>query len=219
MDLISQSELARRVGLTRQAIAKAIKVGRVDIYGEGAQAKVDFFGDATQEFIRIVHSRNKGKPKGAKKKASKSKAKGSAKTKSKDVPAKPDILTDEELGLKLRLSANSLTRLEAERLKAIEQVHSLVIKNEESRLKLVSRKSVEMVFGQIYAIENNQLKSIPANSCADLAALCGTDSAEVIMSLEEYLDKKIFSVLKVMKKTLDDYLISKGAGGISDATK
>lgn len=62
MELISASDFAKKLGVTRQAISKAIKRGDLRTVPDGKRKKIDLHDAKTIEYVRNHNAQRKGSP-------------------------------------------------------------------------------------------------------------------------------------------------------------
>lgn len=217
MELVTQSEFARRVGVSRQAIGFAVKRKMVDSFGNGKKLKIDFLGSKTVDYVNQLHDKKKsGVIKRRKKKDGDAVSDKSKKIEDDNGGNGGGHLSNDELKEKFLENPRFLTKSDVELLKTVEQVQSLLIKNKKDRNELVSREMIQRVFARLYAIEMKELRSIPSSASSEIASMCKVEDGKLILEIEDYLGSEILSALKSITKLLDDYLKKIGADGISN---
>jgi len=134
----------------------------------------------------------------------------------------PPATGDEETGLgNLDLEAilDAISRLDLSRLSGadIQKVARLEtalktrVEREAKRGLLIERRLVQTVFGRLYQIDSNEMKTLGAKIAPDLAGEFGVEDPEVLLRVEKRIDDEVLKVLAHIKRLLDDFLL--GVGG------
>jgi len=218
MALLNGAELARKVGVSRNAVSKLFKKGSLVRVNE----LFDTEHPTNAAYIRY-HKKLKGSPPASKKRAA-SKKKTTKKdiakkqTTKKTIPVKqppkkknPDTNNNIELDLSEIDDMNSLGRADLERLKIISAIETARVKTDEKRSHLIPRELVERVFGKLYSIDANEFKNLGMNLSPAIAAITENDSPKITALINEAIDKEAYSILSNIKRKINDFLEDVGA--------
>jgi len=218
--LVNQSELARKKGVTRQAVKKAISEGRLPVEGSGRAARIDLNHPLTLAWLRTPStpgkalgpplSRPQGKP------AEKKKAEPSPKPKDKEPPEENGRrgLPSNEEDLQEFLQ---FTSLKNEKLQ--EELNKVRLDNQKKRGELIERTLVQKFIHGIHEIDNGQWKTLGLKISSDVAAVLGIDEDEKVRSICDLIDKEVMGVLNLIKREQNSFLIKLGAEKIAPTEK
>lgn len=135
MKLLTQSEFARQLKITRQAVHDAKKKGLLDIIKKGKREYVNLDGYKTIQYIKNDNSQRKFPDKNTAYK--KQKKKGKTKDKEKKV------ITKEEIDLNIKISDTiDFAYRKARAAAKIEEVQKRKLENAYKRGELISREKV-----------------------------------------------------------------------------
>jgi hypothetical protein len=235
---VSKAKLARRLGITRQALQRAGNIGRIDLNPKG---KVDMQGGNTVAFI-ATHGELKNPP-------TKPKPKRGDRPEnymnnlffgpsSEGPPADPvvedvrgdvaerpeftdeekkDAVTWEDISESNKAASNPdpvaverMIRSDLEKQKLIESILAMQVKTAKERKELVACETVVKVFAKLAAVDTSEFHSLADKIAGDVAALCGLEDSETRVKIKELINKPVFRALKHRKRLMDDYLKKMG---------
>jgi hypothetical protein len=205
MAWVNQTEFARLAGVSKPAITKAVRLGRV--------VKVDKLGIDTEHPTndQYLKSQNVARQKSRRDKKAPKRPK-------KLPPASNKAISIEELenfavGDQIEISESydlngnqMIDRATAERLKIIEQARAMQIKREQMRGELVDRKTVSRIMNMLYKIDTGELKPLGDTLAPEIAAICGVDDDEIKHQINERIEKEIYKTLEHIKRRINDGL-------------
>lgn len=217
---VSQSKLARILGISQPSISSAIKRGKLISVKKGIDTNNLF----NQQYIKAAEIR-------ADRKRNKHGKLGSTDSQKR---------IDEENDRRQKESQNEIERLKTEydsrlvpenysslpidlenidetniqnyakididKLKIIEQTKIFRLKALKERGKLIDSDNVKTVLTKIISIEENELKTIPSNVTAQLVGYFGNDDPKINNEVRKKLEKEIFKVLRRIKDTVNVFL-------------
>ena len=202
MQLVTRSDVAKRAGVQRQAVGEAVKAGNLRLVGEGRSAKIDLHDKLTQEYILSQNSQRKPKAQETIK-AGEIKTAGSAVGKREALPPEqpkplPDLQTasDEQM--------RALTRHDIDRYLMLEKLQAQQLKNRTERSLLIERSTIARAFGKLYQVDNTQLKTLPTRLSPEIASITKVDAPDIILKIEEMIEKEIFRTLGHIKIITND---------------
>jgi DNA-binding Lrp family transcriptional regulator len=204
MNLISQAELARRLGITRQAVRDAHIKGRI----RKVNGKIDLDCELTQDYIersKIRQEKSSSKPKSHKVSGGRVVEET---MKAFDGDTDPDEMEVDDVGADVGaiVSLERMTRRQAERQKLIEQILAMQVKTAKERKDLVSRDGAAKVFAKLAAVDTSELHPLGDSISAEVAAALGSDNSEAIIKVKKIIDKRVFRALKHRKRIMEDFL-------------
>jgi hypothetical protein len=203
---VSQSELARRLKVTRQAIRAAIKKGLLVKHGDGRAAYIDLNCPQTKAYMKNG-SENRHRPPSGKtrKPGSKPKAKD---TKSKQpAPGADEPSDSDEADQSLSIFAEKAA---LERRFKNKQIEKLDLANKARRGELIERSLVEQFVDAMHRIDNGQWKTLDLKIASDVAAEFGIEDDELVRKGAKVIAKEVASILKLVKREQNKFLRSIG---------
>jgi len=184
LELITKAELARRIGITRQAIDKAVKKGRLRLVGEGRSAKIDFH-DSLAVIYMNDHSASRQVAK---------KLKDQDDTNKNITPEKQQQLD----------AAGESTQLRDEKLRI--QTKKLRMEMAEKMGELVLRSGVEKAFGKLTSSIISYIFPIGDRVSPGIAGVFKSTDQDNINETKRMIDKEIGRALEAVKKDIQEYL-------------
>lgn len=190
MNLITQAELARRLGITRQAVRDACLKKRI----YKVKGKIDLDADSTKAYMaasaasKVTGGRGKKRP-----------------PKSESLES---VTTQADLGA--IMSVEEMGREELDKQKLREQILGMQVKTARERKELVSTDAVAKVFAKLAAIDTSEFHPLADKIAGDVAALCGLEDNETRVKIKALIAKPVFRALKHRKRLMDDYLKKMG---------
>lgn len=225
MRYLNQSQFAEKAGVSRAAVSKAIKKGRVI---RDPDLGIDLSHAVNREYLNSENASrtrrdNKGDRPGPKKAYPKPKPLKKVKPKPKKLPPASDKaikledppfvgdledLEDyEQAGyIDIDGNLNTIDRISADRLKVIETIRLSKIKRETLRNKLVKRSWVTKVFNKLYQVDQGEFRTLGDKLAPDVTAICGVNDTKIEHKINERIDEEVFKVLNHVKRILNDAL-------------
>ena len=209
----SQTEFAKKLKVSRQAVNKAIKAGTIILHGTGRAAYIDMECPKTQAYIKNASSnRHRGKGAGSTRAPGKPRTKSTStapQNKAQDpAPTSPEA----EASVEAFNDKQNITNR-----KLMEQIEKLELENRETRKELFARKLAQAFMDQLYAIHNGQLKTHGLRASSDVAAIFGIEDDALIRKACDKIDKDMLDVLKQIKREMNTFLKKIGAKKIIDS--
>ena len=190
--LLDITAFASLAGVSRTAIYKAIKEGRVV---RRKNKKIDIGNDLNKHFLS-THGK------------SKKKGKTGAKLTKPKLGNKSDTYRPEEIDLSTEVGK---TRMEAELKKVQAAALHNEIKVKQDRSMLIDRRVVLQLIGIMAAIDTNELLTIPGNIAPEIAGVCGKEDNKTILKVSKKLETHLYGVLKHRKREINSWLKKIGA--------
>lgn len=207
--MISGSELARRTGITRQAIHNQAKAGHIPFtLDEKGRPRFDDTDPAILEYI------NTAKPQRRSSGGKSASGAGENADRSEfgpEIDGESDIrsTSSRKKGKRSWKSDNSggEAYMNAERRKMIAAADMAELRAAEKRRELVSLESVKRVFAASYAIDSSQLLTLGERISNDLAAAFGIDDPEKALLSKEIIDLSVRGAIDQSKKLMDEFVL------------
>lgn len=184
MELITKAELARRIGISRQSIDKAIKKNKLRLVGEGRSAKIDYHDHLTVKYMND-NSSNRIVAK-----------------QSKDPDATSKKSTEKETGQEDQFSESS--QLRDEKLKI--QTKKLKMEMAEQLGELIQRKEVEKSFSLISSTIINYIFPLGDRLSPMIAGIFESTDQDKINEIKLLIDKEIELALNNVKRDVSEAL-------------
>ncbi len=206
MDLITQSYLVGKTGLSKQAINKAFKLNYFTTVEEGGRLKIDLDGHLTVEWLRAHPFKEKTEYIIAKKKPAKKKKK-------KEIPK-----SETKAGSQTSRSEKKQL-LEIEKLK--EGNEKIRIDNGKKRGTLIPKILIKRVFARLYSIFENQLKALGISASPKISAVYNESNKEktkqILELIEKQEDKILHSEINKILNSGEEERILKTTGILEDS--
>ena len=100
----------------------------------------------------------------------------------------------------------NMSKADIDKLKSMESMLKTQVERQIKRKELISRKLVAEVFGEIYSIEAQALKTMGVKLASDLAGFCGCDDPAAVLKVEQRIDGEVAKALKHITVTIDKAL-------------
>ena len=134
-------------------------------------------------------------------------------------PTKPQeepVFTDESASdaLTRLLTASNIQNMnlaDVQKVRTIESALKTRVEREHKRRDLIERVLVRTVFGRLYQIDTQELRTIGSKLAAEIAGKLGVDDPAVILDVEQRIDGEILKSLAHIKRVLNDFLASIGS--------
>jgi len=188
LELITRVELSKKVGVSRQAISKAIKNKRLRLLGEGRSAKIDLHDHLTVNYMKDNSSnRQVGKEirRGSGKLKEEVKKESDENNQNTDLAGESVQLRDEKIRL---------------------QTKKLQIEMAEKLGQLISRKEVEVAFSKLSGSIVNYIFPLGDRISPLMAGVFKTTDQDMIHKSKVLLDQEIGRALEAIKKDVNDLL-------------
>lgn len=204
---MNQTDFAKKIGVTRQAINKAIRTGMLIKHGEGRAAYIDLGCPVTKAYMKASADHRAGVQQ-PKPKAPKPKPRG----KTEPPPPSPDQKESPPAAATNMPSVNAfLDKQEAERLKKLQEIEKLTLQNRARRNELIERDAVQEFIQGMHEIDNGQWKTLGLKISSDVAAAFGIDDDQEVRKACDVIDREVLAVLKQIKREQNKFLKSIGA--------
>lgn len=198
--VVSGSEFARFLHVSRQNISE---MGRNGALVRRPDGKYDLSNPVNQDYIRKHTERVKIISKQSRLNdelptaGERNEQKKVLDTKTKDAALRVETL----LG-------STIDKSEAERLKTLEQIEDLRIKNQRHRGELINKQLVSKVFAQLYQIDVNGLKTLAASVSSAIAATAAIDDQTIVIEIEKIIDEEVLKILQRIQFSIKKFLFS-----------
>lgn len=203
-------ELARQLGISRQAVDQAMRKGHLV---RRPDCRYDLANPVNQDYVRAATDRRRIKQ------LRESPRPGVIGERERGLNQAEKLGTPEEITKILgalkrdgKIKINDfqfegLSRPEAERLKIIEELEDKRIKNQRARQELLDRTLVSRVFQQLYQIDINGFRGLPASVAPLIAAVLQLEEQQAITKIEEIVSQEVFKVLDRVRDVLNKFLL------------
>jgi hypothetical protein len=109
------------------------------------------------------------------------------------------------------MDMSMLTGADVQKVARLESALKTRVEREAKRGQLIERKLVQTVFGRLYQIDSNQLKTLGAKLAPDIAGEMGIEDTGSLLRIEQKIDEEVSKMLAHIKRLIDDFLV--GIGG------
>jgi len=104
------------------------------------------------------------------------------------------------------LDISNMLKADVDKLKTIEAIDQVRLKNDQMRRKLIERDMVQVVLGRIHTVDVQQFLAIPIKFAPKAAGLCGVSDQEIIHKIEKDLERELYKALNHVKRIVDEFL-------------
>lgn len=216
MPKLSAQHFAEKAGVTRQTIYNQIKAGVLFL---GDDKKIDLDIPENLQYLRdrgvSLDDMKPPEKKPAAPRPKKPPAKSVVKTKSKppSVPQTtlPAIDAEEVLARLSSLDIRNLTPADVGKVARLESALKTRVEREHKRGLLIERATVQTVFGRLYTIDSNELRTLGSKLGAEIAGMLGEEDPEKVLAVEKRIDDEVIKSLAHIKRVLGDFLRKAGA--------
>lgn len=221
MKLLTQSAFAKQIGITRQAISKAIKNEMLPVVIENGKKYINPVDPIVKEYAENIKSVREDKQKSTK-------PKKPVKVKGNKKAGKPDPVEEVEKNIPDYLKKISdsgqltyaqikdMSKLDMDKIKIYEEIKQKRIKTAKDKNELISRKLVRIVLGKYYQIDTNEILTLKNKVVPDIASIMGCTEPEKMLEAEKRIDEELWKILKHIKKVRDDFIKKIGGEIITD---
>ena len=206
MRWVTRAKFATIAGISRKSASNAVVRGDVTFVDDKGDIKIDLEAKLTKEYMAKFKKKRVKKGAGQSAKKPESAPKDSGKEEGGQNLAE-DIDLDEVAGI-LSAHINILNRTMLGHLKSIEQIRAIKQKTDMARLKLIERDLVAQVFAKIYAVDVNEFRTLGASLAPVVASIAGADRPDIVLQIEQAIEKRVFKVLGHVKRIINDFLKS-----------
>jgi len=199
--LLSQSNLAKLLGISQPSISAALKRGSLKL----TRKKIDTDHPHNKAYIAAVELRQSRKrnKQGVKGKSDQDRLDEENSLTESDGNETFYAIDVDEVNEK---NIHQFSKVDIDKLSVIERTKLSRIKALKERGKLIDRETVKQIFAQIVSIEEKELKAIPENVADQLAAYFQSDDLKATKEVRKKLEKEIYKVLKRIKNVTDKFL-------------
>lgn len=211
MNLITQSAFAKQIGITRQAISKAIKNEMLPVVIENGKKYINTVDPIVREYAENIKSVREDKQK-----STKPKKPVKAKKPKKQVKPAPVEVNEDEIPEYIKKISDSgqltfddissLSKIEMDKIKIYEDIKQKRQKRLQERKDLISIKFIKLVFGKIYDIHVNEFMAIKTRIKPDLSKIFKTNDDVILLEAEKSIDGELWDVLRRVKYEFDNFL-------------
>lgn len=219
MNLINISQLAKKIGISRQAVHEAVKNNKISLY-DTEKKLIDIDAPEIQEYVNTRNKKLSTTKKTIAKEIKKEKAisrgtKLNIKTplpipeqsqpilNQKQITSNPDIVTT--------INNNQLdymTKEELDCIKIAEDIRLKRIKQAKDRGDLIDRYFVESLFNKIYSIDVNQFLQLKDSMTTKMGTIFDISDKKKLMEASEMINKELYKTQSHIKREIDEFLES-----------
>ncbi len=215
------------VGITRQAINEVVRSGKIPLVGEGRGSKVDLDNEVVKKYITETKERHKSENGLETERVVHDETVEAGRelvklllTKSKpgmsDIPLpgnhkpiNPDPSDRSSFGVE-----GKFTKTEMEIKKMDIQIQQMKVKTDKDRNELISRELLKRVFSKLYAVDQNEFKTLSDKITPEIAAIAQVSDMKKQNQINELIQDECGKILKHIKRILNDFLVEQKAGKI-----
>jgi hypothetical protein len=110
----------------------------------------------------------------------------------------------------------TMTLADVQKVRQIETALKTRVEREHKRRDLIERSLVRTVFGRIYQVESQEMKTLGGKLAPDVAGLMGIDDPTIQLMVEQRIDGEILKSLAHVKRIINDFLTNMDTGVIGD---
>lgn len=216
MPKLSAQHFAEKAGVTRQTIYNQIKAGALFL---GDDKKLDLDIPENLQYLRdrgvSLDDMKPPEKKPSTPRPKKSRSKPPAKPKSKAPAAPPAELpgvdAEEVLARLSSLDIRNLTPADVGKVARLESALKTRVEREHKRGLLIDRAAVQTVFGRLYMIDSNELRTLGSKLAPEISGMLGAEDPEKVLAVEKRIDDEVLKSLAHIKRVLGDFLRKAGA--------
>lgn len=97
------------------------------------------------------------------------------------------------------------------KIQKLESTLKTRVERMQKRGKLIDRDLVRTVFGKLYQIHTNEVRTLGANLAPGIAGRFGIEDPAAVLEVEKSIDDAALHVLSHIKRLLDDFLVGIGS--------
>ena len=209
-EYLRQVEFAQLCGITRQAVSKAKKAGRLEL----TNGRIDPEHPTNKYFREQYRPGTQGQqeepaaPGGPRRKVGPKDHGGAA-----SEPEPTNGFTDhvvKQLGLDEidKSTSGAKYKNQVDLAKVLEQIKGLQLKNDEARNKLISRDLVQQVLTELKTVETAEFLSMGEKLAPEIASLFGVDDQTAILDAGKLIQIEVSQSLEHIEMTIDKFLKS-----------
>lgn len=188
--LYSVKELAALVGITRQRVN--------DLCNKGRLSRVNQKLDSEDPLNRAWINQQMNTPQGHKP-IGQSKHREYIPVEGVDSGRGPEGLILTQLSTE---QLSTMSKSVIDKLKSLEAMLKARQDREVKRRDLIERALVAQVFGELYQVDSNELKTLGSKISADVSGICDCDDPEKVLMVEQRIDGEIIKVLNHIKQIM-----------------
>jgi hypothetical protein len=208
MELFKPAQFAKQIGITRQAISKAIKNEMLPVVIENGKKYINTGDPIVREYAENIKSVREDKQKSTKpEKPVKVKVKkkiGKSDPVEEEIPEYLKEISDS--GQLTFSHIQTLSKIEMDKIKIYEDIKQKRQKRLQERKDLISIKFIKLVFGKIYDIHVNEFMAVKTRIKPELAKVFKTNDDVVLLEAEKAFDGELWDVLRRVKYEFDNFL-------------
>lgn len=197
---LSQGQIAKLIGISKQAVSKAVAQGRLIRTKMG----IDLDHPTNRHFLDRVENQAEPEQEISKKpKRKKTNGNGRAKKTNGSTTEKPE--KDQRWdGGKNTVGGYNKTQIDIQ--KSAAQIQELQLRIDERRKKLIKREYVDRFFSQLYLVDSNEWKTLSDRLSPEIAGIFEIDDPEKILQVSKAIEKEVYRTLTHVKRLVDDFL-------------
>jgi hypothetical protein len=111
----------------------------------------------------------------------------------------------------------TMSMVDVQKIHRIETALKVRVEREHKRRELIERSLVRTVFGKLWQVDTNELRTLGGKLAPDLAGLMGIDDPVISLMIEQRIDGEILKSLNHIKRIIDDFLVSVGSEAVEQA--
>ena len=175
--LITKTEFAKKMGVTKQAIDDLLRKEKI----ESDRGKINLNNVLVKEWV----ARHKDR-------------------KNSDAYSKPSKGPRDSHKAEL---VDQFKKTNLEKIKIIEQTKKLQMENEVQRGELISKKSVQAVFDKLAAIESNELLNFGNKITPRIISTLGLKPNAKTAKVNKLIETEMYKTINHIKKIMADFLV------------
>lgn len=216
MAKLSVQHFAERAGCSRQHINNLVKRGEL-IRGDDKKIDLDlrqnlqYLLDRGVSLDDMKPPEKKRPPSGKKKPPAKPPGRTRSKPPADPLDGLPAIDAEEVLARLSSLDIRNLTPADVGKVARLESALKTRVEREHKRGLLIERATVQTVFGRLYMIDSNELRTLGSKLGAEIAGMLGEEDPEKVLAVEKRIDDEVLKSLAHIKRVLGDFLRKAGA--------
>jgi predicted DNA-binding transcriptional regulator AlpA len=218
--IISGGEVARRAGVTKQAVYKFTREGKLPriVLGSG-QVGYDENDPVIQEYIESTSAHRRTSDAPGQGNASKPTSPAQPGHQKKALPEATPSLGKTSGGGRpaTRNESGSPSRSDYELRKAKATAERIELNNRILSHQYVPCTDVRAVFGRIYSVHTSNLRCLDVKVADQIAAIFGSTDSAMILRCQKLISDEIYQALTQIKQQLNDYITQEGKKAVSES--
>ena len=114
------------------------------------------------------------------------------------------------------LDIRRLTNADVQKVQRLEGALKTRVEREHKRGLLIERALVQTVFGRLYTIDTNELRTLGAKLAPDICGTLGVEDPEKVLQIEQRIENEVLKTLAHIKRIINKFLLDTGGDAMEE---